>query len=340
MEEENRLDLNFVSEKLLDMFKEQATLKGINPDNFKSRLIGKQGEIYYENDNSDIKVCYSFFAPKFENGYYYLRGGLISKCVDNILGSGTLNIDSIIRFGQTYGYDYWRDIDASVLTYQFVSDGNVEEVEISLFEFYILAYGRPWYAMKYGFIYPGLSSFLPAINGITKTKITTILQRQTVQNQLEFIGYLNSLSEQLDDSFTHFKGIWPRTFNVTRNADKMEGLQILQKYSIKDIFAALNNDLRVACPSLSCPPTLHRGVRTINDFITYIITLIFEIVKIPSNKLTDMYKIFNTDDVTEDQLIINHMNGGGKKKKRKSRKNKRKSRVKTRAKKTRAYKKK
>jgi len=337
MEEENRLDLNFVSEKLLDTFKEEAILKGINPEKFKTRIIGNQAEIYYENENNDIKVCYSFFAPKFENGYYYLRGGLISKCIDNILGSGTLNIDSIIRFGQKYEYDYWRDIDASVLTYQFVSDGNVEEVEISLFDFYILAYGRPWYAMKYGFIYPELSSFLPTINQITKTKITTILQRQTAQNQLEFIGYLNSLSEQLDDRFTHFKEIWPRTFNVTRNADKMEGLQILQNYSIKDIFLALNNDLRVACPSLNCPPTLNRGVRTISDFITYIMGLIFGIVKISKHKLTDMYKIFNPD-VSEDQLIINHMHGG-RKKKRTSRKNKRKTRVKTRAKKTRAYKK-
>ena len=50
-----------------------------------------------------------------------------------------------------------------------------------------------------------------------------------------------------------------------------------------------------------------------------------------------MYKIFNTDDVTEDQLIINHMNGGRKNKK-KSRKNKRKTRT-HKKKKTRSYKK-
>ena len=95
-----RLDLNFIKDKLLEIFIQNKKLG----DNYIASIINEGNDLYdgIIISNNNINCCH-LQKPELINDKYIIYIGSIHKCNEN--KSGTTNLNNIIFFGKKYNYD-------------------------------------------------------------------------------------------------------------------------------------------------------------------------------------------------------------------------------------------
>jgi len=146
---DRRMNLNFISEKLLEEFNNNKEPS----DNFSSRIVGlDESDETYEPEKKVIISnngvdCYSLKQPTFDefDRKYVILGGLNTKC-SNSKGSGTKNLLNVIRFGKKYNYDIFDLYNIAGI--QFILGNDLVEVNLTFLK--LLINGNSWYS-QFGF---------------------------------------------------------------------------------------------------------------------------------------------------------------------------------------------
>lgn len=289
---DDRLNPDFIRENLLEIFNRNATddenyTVDIDPDAF-------SGLAFTVKNNG--RNCYELDMPVFENGKYVLKGGLNSKCSDH-KGSGTKNINNIIKFGQRYGYDLFELHDASSLDFKFLPDRDIE-ISLSLFKF--LTNGNTWYS-QFGFENENTIGFKPYILHFINNTFSSLFS-----NISQVIDKKSKESYQDETKVKEAKSFIQRELqgfisSISMLPNLSESISI--ETNINDCFKILVEYLYIICPHNKCPEDQYHTIRMIKAFMYFIFFIIYFMiyddpltVSIIANNSNDYNKIFDFVD--------------------------------------------
>jgi hypothetical protein len=187
-----RLDLNFIAPRLLEIFEKNKNKE--SGDNYtvsiEDDLINRDTRTVVINNNGIH--CITIDQPEIIEGKYVLSIGYVNKC--NETKSGTTNVVNFITFGLKYEYDLIVLVNMAEIPIA-INDREPEDVsdatiKIDLTKFKLLTIGNSWYS-RFGFEY----------NNETK-RISTIDNQIKLQEFIKtpFSSLIDKLNVYLDEN--------------------------------------------------------------------------------------------------------------------------------------------
>jgi len=164
---QERLDLEFIAPRLLEIFNENKEPGDNYNVSIEHDLIehDKYTVIIYNNGID----CITIEQPEFIGGKYVLTIGYVNKCNDQ--KSGTTNLRNFVMFGLKYEYDTINLVNIAVIPIT-INDREPKDVaagtiNIDLTKFKLLTIGNSWYS-QFGFEYTDADKNINTIDNQTK----------------------------------------------------------------------------------------------------------------------------------------------------------------------------
>jgi hypothetical protein len=267
-----RLDPEFVRVKLLEQFEKYQT-PGLDEYTADTRLFMNKSEITIYNHG---KECCVLAVPIVnDTGKYVINVELIYKC-SNERNSGNKNIINIINFGVNNDYDLIVLRNISTLDFTFGRD----ILDINLTYLKLLMTGNSWYA-NFGFNNDMTKQFEPFL-----LQFINLSFEQLVHEYNECIDSfpIRNKDEMKSEFFANINGY----LRVLSTIDDVKDANL--QTVIKDYFSNLQRFIFTVCPNNKCPESFRDTFTRINNFIHFILDVIFKIIFCQKLKLPGQSK--------------------------------------------------